>query len=121
MLFPALRKRRISTYPPFTRLDTTSSLPPVHQIKQFSDMLAFCEDFSTATDDLAGALYDRAPDPVQTKMEFMIAMACRCVDRVKKSWNGEDDEFTEWSGKWVARANEIGDMAPEEESKLTQR
>ncbi|KAL8975817.1 MAG: hypothetical protein Q9205_008058, partial [Flavoplaca limonia] len=75
MLFPALRKRRISIYPPFTRLDTTSSLPPVHRIEQFSDMLAFCEDFSTATDDLAGALYDRTPDLVQAKMELMIAMA----------------------------------------------
>lgn len=121
MLFPALRKRRISTYPPFTRLDTTSSLPPARQIKQFSEMLAFCEDFSTATDDLAGALYDRAPDLVQAKMELMIALACGCVDRVKKGWNEEEDEFTEWSGKWIARANEIRGMTPEEESKLSQR
>ncbi|KAL8833501.1 MAG: hypothetical protein Q9176_007951 [Flavoplaca citrina] len=121
MLFPALRKRRISTYPPFTRLDTTSSLPPVHRIEQFSDMLAFCEDFSTATDDLAGALYDRAPDLVQAKMELMIAMACRCVGRVKKGWNEEEDEFTEWSGKWIARAKDVADMKPEEELKLSQR
>ncbi|KAL8876974.1 MAG: hypothetical protein Q9192_008766 [Flavoplaca navasiana] len=121
MLFPAFRKRRISTYPPFTRFDTTSSLPPVHQIKQFSDMLAFCEDFSTVTDDLAGALYDRAPDLVQVKMEIMIAMACRCVDRVKKGWDGEDDEFTQWSGKWIARAKDVVDVTPVEESKLSER
>ncbi|KAL9625892.1 MAG: hypothetical protein Q9204_007758 [Flavoplaca sp. TL-2023a] len=121
MLFPALRKRRISTFPPFTRLDTTSSLPPVHQIKQFSDVLAFCEDFSTATDDLAGALYDQAADAVQAKMELTIAMACRCVDRVKKGWNEEEDEFTAWSGKWIARARDVADVTPEEDLKLSKR
>ena len=121
MLFPALRKRRISTFPPFTRVDTTSSLPPGHQMKQFSDMLAFCEDFSTATDDLAGALYDQAPDLVPAKMELLIAMACRCVARVRKNWNEEEDEFTEWSGKWIARAKDVVDMTPEEDLKLTQR
>ncbi|KAI4259734.1 MAG: hypothetical protein L6R42_004429 [Xanthoria sp. 1 TBL-2021] len=120
MLYPALRKRRISTYPPFTRLDPTSSLHPWHHVKQFSDMLAFCEDFSTATDDLADVLYDRAPNLVQGKMELMTTMACRCVDGVKKGWNEEEDEFTEWSGKWIARVKEVGGGIPEEEMKLFQ-
>ncbi|KAL8996713.1 MAG: hypothetical protein Q9169_003828 [Polycauliona sp. 2 TL-2023] len=114
MLYPALRKRRISTHPPFTRLDATSSLPLLHQIKRFSDTLAFLEDFSTATDDLAGVLYDEAPDLVQAKMELMTTMAERCVDKVNKGWNGEADEFTEWSGKWVARVKEVGGGIPEE-------
>lgn len=120
MLYPALRKRRISTYPPFTRLDPTSSLHPWHQVKQFSDMLAFCEDFSTATDDLADVLYDRAPNLVQGKMELMTTMACRCVEGVKKGWNEEEDEFTEWSGKWIARVKEVGGGIPEDEMKLFQ-
>ncbi|KAI4285664.1 MAG: hypothetical protein L6R38_000488 [Xanthoria sp. 2 TBL-2021] len=121
MLYPALRKRRISTYPPFTRLNPTSSLHPWHQVKQFSDMLAFCEDFSTATDDLADVLYERAPNLVQAKMELITTMACRCVDGVKKGWNEEEDEFTEWSGKWIARVKEVGGGIPEEELELSQK
>ncbi|CAO1598389.1 hypothetical protein XANCAGTX0491_002158 [Xanthoria calcicola] len=121
MLYPALRKRRISTYPPFTRLNPTSSLPPWHQVKRFSYMLSFCEDFSTATDDLADVLYERAPNLVQAKMELITTMACRCVDEVRKGWDEEDDEFTEWSGKWIARVKEVGGGVPEEELKLFQK
>ncbi len=117
MLYPALRKRRISTFPPFTRTSSTASLPPSNQVTQFSLMLQFCSDFSTAADDLADALYDKVPNLVQAKMELMSIMAGRCVDEVKNGWNDEEDEFTEWSTKWVARVEEVGGRIPEEELK----
>ncbi|KAL8668597.1 MAG: hypothetical protein Q9168_006774 [Polycauliona sp. 1 TL-2023] len=121
MLYPALRKRRISTYPPFTRLDATSSLPPRHQAKRFSDILAFLQDFSSATDDLAGVLYDRDPDLVQAKMELMTTTADRCVDGVRIGWNEEEDEFSEWSGKWIARLKAIIGGTSAEESSLVRQ
>ncbi|KAL8861580.1 MAG: hypothetical protein Q9178_002104 [Gyalolechia marmorata] len=114
MLYPALRKRRISTFPPFTRTSSTASLPPSDQITQFNLILQFCGDFSDAADDLADALYDKAPNLVQAKMGLMSIMAGRCVDEVKKGWNDEEDEFTEWSMKWVARVQEVGGRIPEE-------
>ncbi|KAL8658452.1 MAG: hypothetical protein Q9226_000984 [Calogaya cf. arnoldii] len=121
MLYPALRKRRISAYPPFTRLDPVSSLHPRHQVKRFGDMLAFCEDFSTATDDLADALYDGAPQLVHAKMESMTTMACMCVDGVKQGWSGEEDEFTAWSGKWIARVKEVVGVRSKKEEELSQQ
>ncbi|KAL8921002.1 MAG: hypothetical protein Q9172_004244 [Xanthocarpia lactea] len=121
MLYPALRKRRISTFPPFTRTSSTASLPPSNQVTQFSFMLQFCGDFSTAADDLADALYDKVPNLVQAKMELMSIMAGRCVDEVKKGWNDEEDEFTQWSTKWVARVEEVGGRIPEEELKSYQK
>ncbi|KAL8913919.1 MAG: hypothetical protein Q9171_001304 [Xanthocarpia ochracea] len=120
MLYPALRKRRISTFPPFTRTSSTASLPPSNQVTQFSFMLQFCSDFSTAADDLADALYDKVPNLVQAKMGLMSIMAGRCVDEVKKGWNDEEDAFTEWSTKWVARVKEVGGRIPEEELKSYQ-
>ena len=121
MLYPALRKRRISTFPPFTRTSSTASLPPSNQVTQFSLMLQFCSDFSAAADDLADALYDKVPNLVQAKMELMSIMAGRCVDEVKKGWNDEEDEFTEWITKWVARVEEVGGGIPEEELKSYQK
>ncbi|KAL8780651.1 MAG: hypothetical protein Q9213_006360 [Squamulea squamosa] len=121
MLYPALRKRRISTFPPFTRNSSTEHLHPRSQIAQFSNTVQFCEDFSTLTDDVADALYDGTVSVVQGKMELMTTAAARCVESVKKGWDGEEDEFAAWSGKWIARVKEVVGEIPEEELKHYQQ
>ncbi|KAL8765335.1 MAG: hypothetical protein Q9209_007562 [Squamulea sp. 1 TL-2023] len=120
MLYPALRKRRISTFPPFTRTSSTESLQPRSQVAQFSNMVQFCDDFSTATDDLADALYDGTVSLVQGKMKLMTTMAARCIDGVRKGWDGEEDEFSAWSEKWIARVKEVAVEIPKEELKFYQ-
>ncbi|KAL8725300.1 MAG: hypothetical protein Q9166_007449 [cf. Caloplaca sp. 2 TL-2023] len=122
MLYPALRKRRISTFPPFNRTSTMSSLPSKPQMHRFSDLIEFCEDFPTAVDDLAVELYDRNIVVVRGRLVLMSKRAKTCIegvkedldrgkkgrDGVRKGWSGEEDEFTEWSGKWLARVKEVG-------------
>lgn len=107
MLYPALRKRRISTFPPFNRTSSLESLPPELQLKSFYQLVRYGEDFSTATDELVGALYDKDVGTVQKRMESMATVAERCVEGAKKGWSGNEDEFTEWGAKWMTRVEEV--------------
>ncbi|KAL8801685.1 MAG: hypothetical protein Q9200_006864, partial [Gallowayella weberi] len=107
MLYPALRKRRISTFPPFNRTSSLEALPSEEHLTLFGKIIDLCKELSTATDDLAGALYDRDVDSVQGQMESMVTIAKTCLGGVQKGWNGEADEFTEWSGNWISRVTGI--------------
>lgn len=108
MLYPALRKRRVSTFPPFDRSCGLDALPPEDKIEVLNQLLRHLQGFSDDTDEVAGALYGGDVKEVEKKLEMLKNRAEGCVGEVKQGWSGEEDEFSAWSGKWVARLKESG-------------
>ena len=117
MLCEALNKRRIATFPPlnsaFTSTSTTTDLqkpirPSAQQIKHLDEIIEHTKFFTIETDEIAVALYGEDTDEVETRLRALRARAKECVDQSRKGWDGQDDVFTGWSEKWIARMEEIG-------------
>ncbi|KAL8690418.1 MAG: hypothetical protein Q9218_004130 [Villophora microphyllina] len=107
MLYPAVLKRRISHFPPFTRTSSTSSLPSAVEIVTVDQIIRHLHRLSEEADELAAALYERDSPEVERRIHVLKALAERSIGGVKHGWAGQEDEFSTWSTKWVQRINEV--------------
>lgn len=115
LLYPAIKKRRLSTFPPLTLL--SSSLPPSRsQIQTIDIILTALADFSSAADELACALYSHDDKEVLRLLSCMRTQACDCIRLVMMDWRGEEDSFSIWVRKWVEviSAVDVGEEAIKE-------
>jgi len=103
LLYPALKKRRIQTFPPINSSTTPSALPSSRQVAAFDALLNRLQDFSEAADALAGSLYGHDEDGVERELEDLERMAISCVEKSRLDWSGTEDEFSTWSEKWKER------------------
>lgn len=104
MLYQALVKRRLKTYPassilePTAAPDGTTSTP----CKRLDELMNTLKTIPETVDDIAGAFYDLDEDEAKQTLDKCCGEAKSAIELVKQSWNGEDDEFTIWSGKWIS-------------------
>ena len=104
MLYQALVKRRLKTYPassilePTAAPDGTTSTP----CKRLDELMNTLKTIPETVDDVAGAFYDLDEDEAKQTLDKCCGEAKSAIELVKQSWNGEDDEFTIWSGKWIS-------------------
>jgi hypothetical protein len=105
MLYQALIKRRLKTYPSSSVSTSASAngasdstLTPAQKLDQLMVLLKAIPD---TVDDLASAFYDLDQDEAQQTLDKSCEEAKRAAALVKQSWSGTDDEFTAWSGKWT--------------------
>jgi len=103
LLYPALKKRRIQTFPPINSSTNPSMLPGNAHIAAFDALLKFLQDFSEAADALGGSLYSHDEDGVVRDLECLKRMAMSCVEESRLDWSGTEDEFSTWSKKWKER------------------
>jgi hypothetical protein len=107
MLYQALIKRRLKTYPATSASatdatttkgtsDTTSS-----PAKKLDDLMAQLKTIPDTVDDLASAFYDLDQDEAKLTLNKSCTEAKKAAALVKQSWAGTDDEFTAWSEKWA--------------------
>lgn len=108
MLYPALRKRRVSTFPPFDKTSALDAQASEDRTAVLDQLLRYLQGFSDETDEVAGALYGGDVKEVGRRLESLKKMAEGCVGEVRKGWKGEEDEFSAWSEKWVDRLKEAG-------------
>ena len=108
VIYPALKKRRISTFPNITSATVPESLPTSAQIDALDSLIDQAKDFTEAADEIAGALYEGDEKQVERRLRALQESAEACAIGVKKSWKGEEDEFTGWAEKWAARLEEVG-------------
>ncbi|KAL8825307.1 MAG: hypothetical protein Q9170_007847 [Blastenia crenularia] len=112
MLYPALRKRRVLTFgmtsANIDMMTSLGTLPPEESVKVFDQLLQHLKVFSEETDEVVGALYGGDGSEVDRRLAGMKRMAEGCVDEVKNGWDGREDEFSEWSGKWLVKLKETG-------------
>jgi hypothetical protein len=66
-----------------------------------------CRVFSEEADEIAGELYAGERDEVKWRLERLRAMGRECVEDVRAKWEGGDDEFSGWVGKWLVKLDEL--------------
>ncbi|EAT90372.1 hypothetical protein HBI56_048720 [Parastagonospora nodorum] len=98
MLYQALIKRRLKTYPaPSAATSAISSPGP-----KLDELMALVKAIPESVDDLANAFYSLDEESAKELLEQTCKEAKRAAEIVKQNWAGTDDEFTTWSGKWAA-------------------
>ena len=108
VIYPALKKRRISTFPNITSTSTLQSLPTSADIDALDSLVDQAKGFTDAADEIAGALYEGDVEQVERRLRALRESAEGCAIGVKTGWKGEEDEFTAWAEKWTARLEEVG-------------
>ena len=105
LLYPALRKRRILGFPSITSSTESEQLPTPWQIQWFDGVMKHFRVFSEVADELAGALYSHDEEATGA-LGALGAYARECIEDVGRNWEGKEDEFTAWAGKWRGRLDE---------------
>ena len=108
LLYPALRKRRLLTFPPLTSTTTIpTTSPSLPQLKRLGALMNHLKQFSEEADEVAGALYEGQERDVRTRLGQLKDMGIRCVEAAKLDWADIEDQFSEWGDKWVGRLKEM--------------
>lgn len=109
MLYQALIKRRLKTYPtatataPTTTATTNGSNDATSTpANKLDELMAQLKTIPDTVDDLASAFYDLDEEEARQELDKARRKAKSAAELVKQSWAGTDDEFTAWSTKWVA-------------------
>ncbi|RAR05083.1 regulation of cell cycle [Stemphylium lycopersici] len=105
MLYQALTKRRLKTYPASSTLEPTAAATngaTSSPCKKLDELMRLLKTIPETVDDVAGAFYDLDEDEAKQELDKCCGQAQRAIELMSKSWTGEDDEFTAWSGKWLA-------------------
>ena len=108
MLYPALRKRRIATFPNIGKSTAEVELPIREQVERMDALVAYTHQFSDDADEIAGAMYADKEDEVKRRLNALVAVATACVEATRRGWEGQEDEYTAWIAKWKARLDELG-------------
>ena len=108
MLYPALIKRRVLTFPNINSTSTAQGLPTSSQILSMDVLIDHTKQFTEEADEVAGALYAGDEDEVQDRLARLAEMSRICVEGVRTAWGGKEDEFTLWAEKWMSRLEEVG-------------
>ena len=103
LLYSALRKRRISTFP---QQDIKFGLEIHGQVKKLNAIVDYAQDFTELADELACFLYDDSSE-VLPKLEVLVARVKACVELTRLSWNAQPDAFTTWIDKWIMLLEEM--------------
>jgi len=107
VLFPALQKRRVSTFPNVTSTTNSKSLPASTLVQGLDSIISSTQAFSEIADEVAGALYEGDQVQVSGRLKSLREEAEACASRAKVDWKGVEDEFSRWLEKWVIRLKEL--------------
>ena len=107
VLYPALVKRRILTFPNINSTATAQNLPSSVQIRSLDKLVDHTQQFTEETDEIAGALYAGDEEEVDDRLTKLAEASKTCVEGVQLSWSGNKDEFTTWAEKWILRLDEV--------------
>jgi hypothetical protein len=102
MLYQALAKRRLKTFPykppPWTAAEVEKDA--TERLQKLDALVALLRAIPDAVDDLANGFYELDTDDVQNVLEKICDEAKSAAGLVEQSWEGKDDEYTGWVGKW---------------------
>ena len=101
LLYPAIRKRRISTFP--VDKQSFDSENTFRQVQKMDALIQYMHQFTDLADELAAALYDNMADNLALKLRELSDEALQCVSLAELDWSKTDDEFSVWFGKWKDR------------------
>ncbi|KAF1953573.1 hypothetical protein CC80DRAFT_419574 [Byssothecium circinans] len=106
MLYQALIKRRLKTFPPAAKATPATATNGEKKdedgsVVKLEKLMTHLRAIPENVDDLASAFYDLDEEEAKKTFEKCCSEARNAAALVRQSWTGTDDEFTAWSGKWV--------------------
>lgn len=105
MLYQALIKRRLKTFPKTSTVAATTngdaSGSTSDSLSKLDELMGQLKGIPETVDDLASTFYDLDGDEAKQTLDKCCKEAKTAAQLVKQSWAGKDDEFTAWSDKWV--------------------
>ena len=108
LLYPALGKHRIKTFTNIKSSTAEADLPMPENVRLFDNVVRATQSFTEEADEIAGALYSNDAEETERRVNELMTRARDCVKLSRKGYYGEDDGFTEWAQKWIARSEELG-------------
>ena len=105
VLYQALVKRRLKTFPSGTTAGSTNSQAQKSPLATLEELMRLLRSIPEQVDDLASAFYDLDEVEAKATLNRCCKEAKDAVNIVKQSWAGADDEFTAWSTKWLDALN----------------
>ena len=110
MLYQAVIKRRLKTYPVPTTASTATAAPDAtaSPSEKLDKLMALLKTIPETVDDLASAFYDLGYDEARETLDKCCGEAKSATELVKHSWTGLDDEFSTWSAKWTTALDAAG-------------
>ncbi|KAI9659996.1 MAG: hypothetical protein M1821_001348 [Bathelium mastoideum] len=93
-LYQAIIKRRLKTLPAASDIDATIT----HRV---DGLAAKLKDLPDMVDEMASSFYDLDEKQAQKNLDAFGQEAQAAIRIVSRNWQGQEDEFTEWSGKWL--------------------
>lgn len=107
LLYPPLLKRRIRRFPEINGSTTPEQLPNSKQVADLDMLIAYTQLFQEETDSIAETLYMAGMGrEADRRVGIIIDYAKKALTIAAKNWDGENDEFTAWSEKWLVKINE---------------
>ena len=116
LLYSPLTKRRIRRFPEISMSTREDDLPTTEQAEKMDDLIQYCKLFTNEADEIAGMLYEAdemtgllyedEEEEIMKRLGTMKGSARKCLDRVKERWEGGEDEFSVWVGKWLLKLDE---------------
>ncbi|KAI9820205.1 MAG: hypothetical protein M1827_005827 [Pycnora praestabilis] len=108
MLYQALIKRRLKTFPPLPPTilglpseDSSPQSQPIPHIKTLDALIDILQAIPSEIDELASAFYDLDREEAHSQLKHCCEHAKKAAESVKESWKGQEDEFTAWLEKWL--------------------
>ncbi|KAF1837070.1 hypothetical protein BDW02DRAFT_189853 [Decorospora gaudefroyi] len=106
MLYQALIKRRLKTYPASSIAESTAAATngtaTASPSRILDDLMVRLKSIPEMVDDVAGAFYDLDEEEARRTLGKCYSEAKCVAELVRYNWSNADDEFTAWSGKWVS-------------------
>ena len=108
VLYQALVKRRLKTFPPpFASAPSskdggadTAAAAAAQRVRTLDELVALLKSIPESVDELASAFYDLDGDEARVLLKKCCDDAARAATIVRQNWDRKDDEFTAWSEKW---------------------
>ncbi|KAF2473095.1 uncharacterized protein BDR25DRAFT_282338 [Lindgomyces ingoldianus] len=105
MLYQALSKRRLKTFPavPTSKVETNGegTVALLDPMAKLDKLMGILKSIPECADELASSFYNLDEEEARQTLDTCCGEAKIAIELVKQSWSGKDDEFTTWSEKWV--------------------
>ncbi|KAA6412845.1 MAG: hypothetical protein FRX48_03838 [Lasallia pustulata] len=107
LLYPPLLKRRIRRFPEINGSTSPEQLPSSKQVGDMDTLIAYMQLFHEEMDSIAETLYTSGMGKeADIRIGVIIDYAKKALAIIAQNWNGENDEFTAWSEKWLVKIKE---------------
>ncbi|KAI7686246.1 hypothetical protein KC322_g12812 [Hortaea werneckii] len=96
LLYTAAIKRRFKTLKTLEGGEGRSR----EEIRRLDQVMGVLDGIPHQVDELASCFYDLDEDRVRKSLKACVDEAAQAASLLERNWEGQEDEFTTWGGKW---------------------